>query len=332
MECLTRLIGIWDQCGPKTTGVKYINDLPGFNLSMADYLTSQEKQTGIEVIQGCINNAADEIETEIRSFLDPRMRLGSIIGSSIVGYFADNKNVKAADAGYLGGSQLELGNQNYLGAYIESVTIFTPNTYTNENLYIYDLTQGALLDTIPFSSTGDQYTEVSINKLYKSNGQFLNLFFCRTAGTSYQTDVIQNGCFTCGWKKYNVDGYLYARSAKILDSADKIQNNLEGSTHSYGISIKYQLVCDSSNFICSLSSRLKMAMFYKSGMAWCDEIIYGKRLNSLTTVQKSDAEKLKKDYSDKYVESMNMVLQNIILPNDICFQCEAIINVKNSIP
>jgi hypothetical protein len=75
-----------------------------------------------------------------------------------------------------------------------------------------------------------------------------------------------------------------------------------------------------------------MAMFYKSGMAWCDEMIYGKRLNSLTTVQKSDAEKLKKDYSDKYVESMNMVLQNIILPNDICFQCEAIINVKNSIP
>ena len=332
MECLTKLIGIWDQCGKKTAGVKYINDLPGFELSMADYLSSQEKQTGLEVMQGCISNAADELEVELRSFVDARIRLGSVVGNATVGFYDQNKVLKPADSGYLGGVQLELGNQHYLGVYIKSINIFTDNTYTNQDLFIYDLTQGKLLDTIVFSSIAGEYSEITIDKLYKSNGQNLNLFICYDAGTSYKTDVILGGCGHCGWQKYLMDGYLYARSAKLLATNPAIQNNLESSTHSYGLSINYQLICDSGNFICTLASRLKMAMFYKAGIAWCDEIIYGKRLNSLTTVQKPDAEKLKFDYLAKYEGAMNTVLQNISLPNDICFQCESTISVKTIIP
>ena len=333
MECLTRLVGIWDQCGPKTAGVKYINDLPGFVLSMADYLSNQEQQTGLEVIQKCINTASDELETELRAFFDPRMRLGSIVGNSTVGFYWDNKIVKPADVDFYGGIQLELGNNNNLGVYIQSLVIFTPNTYTEQNIYVWDLTQGIILDTIPFSSTGDQYTEITIDKLYKSNGQFLNLFIATDAGTSYQSDVIYGGCGACsGWRKYLMDGYLYARAAKLPITADPIQSNLQSSKHAYGMSIKYQLICDSSNFICAISSRLKMAMYYRAGMAWCDEILYSDRLNSLTTVKKADAEKLKKDYSEKYEAAMNTVLQNMVLPNDICFQCESIISVKTMIP
>lgn len=332
MECLTRLVGIWDQCGPKTSGVKYINDLPGFNLHLADYLTSQEKQTGLEVIQGCINNAADELESELRSFLDARVQLGSVIGNGIVGYFDENKHLRNADAGYLGGSQIEVGTNHYLGIYIKSVKFFTPNTYTNQDLYIYDLTQGKLLDTFQFSSVGDEYTEVSIETLYKSNGQFLNLFVCYDAGTSYKTDIVPGGCGTCGWRKHPMNGYLFARAAKIPTGSDKIQNNLESASHSYGLSIDYQLICDSANFICQIASRLKMAMFYKAGIAWCNEVIYGKRLSSLTTVQKPDAEKMRTEYEALYSNAMNSVLNNISLPDDICFRCKPGISVHPTIP
>lgn len=43
MECIRNLVGFWDGCSQKDSSLVYINDLPGLDITLFDYLTTPEQ-------------------------------------------------------------------------------------------------------------------------------------------------------------------------------------------------------------------------------------------------------------------------------------------------
>lgn len=330
MDCLNNLIGIRGySCGGDTVpeSVYYINDLAGIGIKEADAAIDSELKTGYDLLQQKIDIAGDVIYNQMRTYFNPRFKAGSIIEQHTIGYYHNNQQSTPAQATYLVGKNFYFTSNPYLEFNIGKIGLMVDYT-GNVNVVVWDLISNTLLDTIVVSATAGVVSYIDVTKRYKTHGQRMNLFIGYAATfASYKTDMIGGGCSTCRGYGYS-NPYLNVDSAKILAASDKIDENLESNSNLDGLSVTYSINCTFEPFICTNKLLLAEAIWYKAGALVAEELKFSKRFNSVVTLYKTDATELIAMYELRSRESLDTVLRNMRVPDNLCFECNKRVKLK----
>lgn len=317
MDCLASLVGYRNVCGETTpNSIFYINDLPSLSIKKVDAAINDEYVSAKDMISKKITLAGDLIASKLRSYFNPRFKGASVISDGIVGVAYDNLQSVTAEPTYLIGKQVRIYAREYLEFFLSKVALHV-NTTGNVSVYVYDLTQNKLLDTLTVSAVAGEISYADVYKSYKTIGQDLNLFIGYTASFDSYKTKLTGGCNTCN--DYS-NPYISFSSKKILSASSKLQQNLETPSGD-GLILQYSVNCTFEPFVCSIKHLLAEAIWWKAGELLMQEARYSNRLNSLIAIYEKDHEVLMNAYKDACEQSLATNLQNMKIPDNECFYC-----------
>jgi hypothetical protein len=332
--CLTDLIFVPDGCTALPSGKTSLSQLPGFDINHADYLNDSQQLSGFEVMQDAVNRASDKIVSDFRSHMDIKGRFASVVDKGTIGFYDENKVTDAVKAGQYAGLEILVSDYPYLKFNLNSVSVFFASGIT-DNLYIIDVIQGRIIDTIPFTSVAGQITNVLINKTYPTNGQDLHLMVAVDAGLSvaFDTWINPTNCASCSkGRRSRFSDLLFTRAVKTSKTGSLTDTALVGIGYTHGVSLNYSIECDDNTWLCQFSNRLRRAMLYASGVELMDEVLFSDRLNNVTTINKEDANEKRSLYVQYYNIELQQLLANLRLPNDRCYSCTPMVVNRVNIP
>jgi len=320
MRCFENIIGVKRTCdNTPSISQLYINDLTGLTVKDADASISDEYASGVRMIKDKISFATNLIIQHVKNSAT-KFLARSVIENGTIGIFKE-KNTIPSEAGKLKGVQYKLKSYPYFSFNLASISFFGNET-KSISVYVYDLVTGEKLDTIAVMATAGKAVNVVVNKKYNSGSKPLNLFICTDSDISHnQADLYKGHCSGCT-NTYN-GNYSYLSYREIAIDSDVIESNLIGGQSTGGISISYSLECNIEPFLCTIAPSLGMPILYKSGVLLMDEIIYSKRQNSAITVYKENNQELRDMYELEFERTMSAILNNMIIPKDICFHCNS---------
>lgn len=323
LTCLDNVISVKGNCSDVTpsSGIYINNFLAGISIAEVDASLNKDYASAYDMIDKQIDNAKILIANDIRARLAPRFKGMSVIENGVSGFFKDDQKVVSSQATYLVGKQIEVDEYPYLEFFLSKVGLQVATT-GNKSVFVYDLIQDKLLDTITVSCTSGKVSYADVYKSYPTNGQRLNLFICWLADVNYYRTELSNtsACNSC--KNYSYSNkYTTISTRKILASSNKLDQNLESLDYD-GLSITYSLNCTFDPFLCSIKNLLAVPLAYKTGELLLQNMAFSKRNNSLVNVYHQDHKELQAFYADKYQFEMEQITKNIRIPDDICFECK----------
>jgi hypothetical protein len=332
MNCFDNIIGIHNLCTPVTpTSGFYIQDLRGINLSVANAAIDNETMSGVKLIQEKITFSQNAILAHLRTHLADKLKINSIIQNDTVGFYKDNLVSVASEASKLKGIRVCLNQYPYLE--FSPVKIYLKlSTAVTTNILIYDLMTGELLDTEPITTVANTPTAIIINKSYFSQKQRLHLFICIDSSVSntYETSINKTSCSSCNGSYSNK--YISFSGGEIGSADQKIFSNITSSSGTNGLSIEYSLNCSLEPFLCNMGNQIAWPLLHKVGSEIMKELTASRRLNSIINIDKGLNEILQKEYEEEYMASMSALLNNMKVPNDICFNCNSRVRKAVAIP
>lgn len=327
MNCLDNLVGTRGICDVQTPdSIYYINDLPGIGIKEISSSLNSESASAKELIDQKIELAGDLITQRVQTHLQPRFKGASIIQNGVVGFYKDDQEAIDSASGYLIGKQVEISQGDYLEFFLSRVGLQMAAT-GNVSVYVYDLVQAKLLDTLTVAAVAGEISYLDVYKSYKTSGQPLNLFIGYTYAAGYNTILSYNNCASCKGQVYS-NPYIKFSNKKILSASTKIDANLvTGSEDS--LTLQYAVNCNSENFICSIKHLLAAAIWWKAGELLAMELRYSKRLNSVINFYTDDHDKLIEAYGAAAEKGLSNILQNMRIPDNLCFQCNKRIKLQS---
>lgn len=335
LTCLENLIGIRSDCGEQTASDSglYLQDLSFINMKVADAIITNQT-SGYDLLKEKLQFAGEYLLNDVINRMSPYFKQNSIIENDISGYYQENRNLMPGIPGTLKGIQLKVREYPYMEAFISTVSLFVDYTGSID-LKVYDLIQGKLIDTISVPVIAGEICTVNVFKSYKTNGQYMNLFFGYDAAgenditiNGYQSYVYHSyagGCLACPGPKSYGNKFVYLYSKSLPASGTPIENSLQSANDTGGLSITYSLNCTLDKFICSIRNRMAMALLHRAGMEILREVKVSTRFNSVVVLHKEEVDNLALFYENEYQKAMDNVFKNLKLPNDICFNCNSMI-------
>lgn len=333
LNCLANKVTWWDGCGSKPQKL-LLNNLPGMDIGIADWVTGEQKKSISEVLNSCIESAVNRTESEVRMFMQPQMSVMTAFSNITLGYISDSGKLRQPD-GKMYGIRMKLGRSPSMALQINKVFFF-PEIDGHGKVYIYDLLTGVEKDSFDVEFEGGKVNEYSLdlleNNVYRFDNQPVDVaIVMQTDVAVYNVELwAPSTCGLCTGRWSNE--WVYANSVKIDPALPKIERNVKTAQHTGGLYINYNVICDISDYLCGISDGLKMAVWYAAGSAMMDEVIFSTRLNSATTVNKDDAIERKSFYESKYSEVMSLATENAVLPKSPCFVCNKTITAHSAIP
>lgn len=334
MNCLNGLIGIHRTCDSvsPSSGL-YIQDLSGITLSVANAGTDNETMSGVKLIENCIEFAQNAILNQVRTQLANKIKVGSIISNDTIGYDQDNLKVVPAEVDKYKGIKIRISEYPYLEFYIHKIGLKLSQSIATE-IKVFDLMSDTELDSFDITTVAKNRTYAIVNKAYPTYKQKLNLFIGIDSGVAdtYQTHITPSmGCYSCGDGNYS-NKYLQVTGVQMDQSSQKIDSSLSGNSGTSGISLDYSLNCSLEPFLCSMGNQLAWPILHKAGAELLKRVKYSRRENSVVNVDNGNNEELITMFENEYMASMSALLNNIKMPNDICFECNSRIRKTVSIP
>ncbi len=334
MNCFDNIIGIHNLCTPVTPSSGfYIQDLRGINLSVANAATDNETMSGVKLIQEKITFSQNAILAHLRTQLADKLKINSIIQNDTIGFYRDNLTSVALESGKLKGIKVRCDQYPYLEFSPIKIYLKLAQSITTD-IFIYDLTTDTLLDTIPITTVASVPTAVLINKSYFTNKQRLHLFIGIDSGVSntFETNISRmSSCHSCNGGVYS-NRYITFQGVQINKADQKIDINIQGNNGTNGLSIEYSLNCSLEPFLCNMGNQIAWPLLHKVGSELMKELTASRRLNSIINIDKGTNELLQKEYEEEYMASMSALLNNMKVPNDICFNCNSRVKKGYAIP
>lgn len=326
MSCFDNLISFKGSCSDTTPTSGLYLDMLGFTLDQADDIVQGQEISGENLIADKITFAKEIIVNQITTHLADKFRSNSIIEGQRVGYYYDNQILVAGEANQLKGMRLELCNDdNFVDLFISEISLQV-NTTGNVSVFVYDLIQNKLLDTLTVATVAGEVSSSYVNKTYKSKRKKLHLFigYDSTAISSYQASVSRNGCATCGSGNglTYLNQYLTAAAGKIGTASSKIYSNFSSLSDTGGVSLNYSIECNHEEWLCTIANRIALPLLYKTAAELYDYGLISQRSNDTTLIDSEKWKLRREEMEFKYREELDNVLKKIKLPSDnICFQC-----------
>jgi len=312
-DCLNNYIGIENTCSDTASeSGLYINTLPSISLKLLDSLSDEETKDFTGLWDEIYTRTLNELEADVLIKSQKFFKTNLILNNNNTGYYSDPL-VTESSSNELKGNTIEANyyQSRYLSIFVNSVQLYLPAAI-DDNIYIYNLMNGELLDTIAYTGVVGINT-IQINKSYKSYGQDTKIFVCYDGNTTNSIKTVPTGS----------NEYALTRGAKITVGTSVINDNLSKEGDAYGLVVNYNLRCDINEFICSSKESFKFALYWKLGASIMFERMNTLRMNkyslSKTPLEIKD---LYNYYLDKYDEIMKSVMDNMDANSDnICFSC-----------
>ena len=320
-DCLENFIGLKGYCSDTIpeSGL-YVNDLPGISMKMLANIANDEQKDYSGIWNEIYIRTLNQLEGDILSKAQKYFKTDVLIDNSITGYHDDPLVVEPSTTDFKGITiETDSRTSKYLSIYVNSVQLYLPAT-KSDNIYIYNLMNGELLDTIPFDGlVGNNI--IQINKKYITYGQDTKIFICYNSndvGASIKTDSIDSS------------NIADIRGAKISTASSVIESNLTYNGNSYGLIANYNIRCDISEFICSSRDVLKYAIWWKLGASIMFERMTSNRMNKYTLNKTAvEIKELWEHYEDEYDKIIKSVMDNMEANSDrVCFSCRKERNYK----
>lgn len=327
VECLVNLVGVKKPCDddtPSTSGY-YLQNLDYIDFSTADAIIKND-MSAEEYLQRKLDFATNYLSTDFQTKLGQKFIQWTVLEKTVAGFYQQNKQSIPGIAGMLKGIQLEVLQFPFLQLYLSSLTLFVDFT-GNLPVHIFDLTQGKLLDTITVPAIAGETVMIDVSKSYPTNGQALNIFIGYDSGLAngYNTTVYQNsisGCRRCPGSTRPENKYVWVFAKKLPIAGPKIDQNTQSVNDTGGLSINYSLQCSVTGFLCSIKNQLALPLLYRAGYEILMDALTSTRKNPLVLLQKDEMATLTSYYDEQYDKAITNLLQNLRIPNDICFTCK----------
>lgn len=340
MSCLDNLIGV-KGCGSQPHSF-YINQLTGINIPDFDKALSPEMQTAKDALGNILHFATSVVEQDVNTALGGRYQLKTVIDNDIVGYYYEDKVLMPSQPGVLTGYEIRIDQLPYLTYFLEEIKLFANYTGTVP-VYVYDLIQGQLLDTINMAAVaGEIVTAGNLDKKYPTKKQRLRLFIGYDSQfEAYNTSYLNpygaiggyDNCNTCMGAPYK-NAYIYFRSAQVNVGDPKTRSFIQSNNTSggAGLSLSYSLQCSFTEHLCNMRNQLALSILYKAGSLVMKELKHSRRLTGVVTVYNKNHDELMREYEQEYEQRMAQVLQNMEMPDSICFRCTPRVKTTPKLP
>lgn len=320
LDCLNGLISV-KGCGSNPTA-SYIQQLPGISIPDIDVSINTDHVNAKAFLEEQILFAQEIVIQDVYQHLALKHELKSFIENEMVGEYYELKTLVSAEAGYLTGIRVRIDSTPYLKFFINQLRLFV-NTTGNVSVFIYDLQQAKLLDTITVAAVAGEIVTTNVNKEYFTQKQSMNLFigYLSSFG-SYKANVTNaaGGDDCTGCCSYS-NGYVSFFGSKILNASQKTTDNIEGNSGTAGISFSYSLSCSFEEHLCNVRNLLALPLKYKAGELIMQQLKVSKRPNPLVTAYKGDNDELMGYYNGEYNKHMKALLRNMKMPLSVCFEC-----------
>ena len=333
--CLNNLIAVDRQCTAivPTSGL-FLQDLPGVTIRMADAGTDEETESGLALMEDKIAFAQRALVQDMRDFLLPKIRSASVIENDTVGFYLENLQGVASQAGQYKGIRAQISDFDYFSFYVQSVTVQLDASLAT-SVFIIDLLTNRILDTIAITTVANVPTEVQVNREYLSGKQQMSILVAIDAGVtgSFKNTLHPNarrGCTGCG-AKWNA--FIDFDSVRIPIAGQLIDQNTSGNNDgTNGVSINYSLNCIVDPVICNMSQQIAWGVLHKTGVELLKELKWSNRLNSYVTVNASKIDEMIDEFQAEYVKSINQITDNMNIPSNICYSCRNLVKKVSDIP
>jgi hypothetical protein len=309
-DCFNNYIGLRGYCEDTTpeSGM-YINDLSGISLNMLASLSNDEQKNYIGIWDEIYTRSLHELEGEVLVKMQKYFNTNILIDNSYTGIYED-PYVTAASSNELKGSTIEMRDSVYTSIFINHVDLYL-NSATDGNIFVYNLMNGKLLDTIAFTGGVEGINTIQINKSYNTLGQYTKIFIC------YDSNIADS------IKTNSIDvSHVITRGARIAIGDTVLKNNLTFDGSSYGLVVNFNIKCEISEFICRSKDLFKLPLLYKLASNIMLERMTSTRINKFTMNSLEKAEDIMEFYKEKYKKLIDATLNNLEASSDrVCFSC-----------
>jgi len=320
LDCLNGLVNV-KGCGSNPTS-SYIQQLPGISIPDIDVSINTDHVNAKAFLEEQILFAQEIVIQDVYQHLSLKHELKSFIENDMVGEYYDSPTLVDSQATYLTGIRIRIDSMPYLKLFINQLRLFV-NTTGNVSVYVYDLQQGKLLDTITVAAVAGQIVTTDVNLEYYTQKQRMNLFIgYLSTFDNYKANVtdVAGGDDCTGCCSYN-NGQISFYGAKILNASTKVLDNIESNSGTAGISFSYSLSCSFEEHLCNIRDLLALPLKYKAGELIMQQLKVSKRPNPLVTGYKNDNDDLMGYYNGEYNKYMKNILRNMKMPTSVCFEC-----------
>ncbi len=322
MNCLDNLIGIDNICTPVTpSSGLYIQNL-GITLKTANAANNGETESGVKLLQDIISFSQNKLLNQVRTHLKDKLLINSVISNDIIGFYKSNMTSVPLEAGKLKGIKIRIDEYPSLDLFIGKIYLKL-STVQTINILVIDFMTGEILDTLPITTVANVPTAIIVNKAYPTNGQrtCIGVAIDSEVSATFETTISKAGCSSCNDDYSN--RFLSVSGFQMDDTLQKIESNTLSNTGTNGLSVEYSLNCSLENFICSMAGGLAWPMLHDVGAELMRRLKYSDRLNSVVIINAKNNDDFRKELEAEYMASMGSLLNNIKMPNDICFQCNS---------
>lgn len=312
MNCLENYIGLRGSCSDSATPESglYINDLPSISLKAMTSFANEEQENYIgfydEIQTFSINQLRSDVLVKKAKYFDKQTLLSAQNSGKYTTPYVSN--ISSAN---LKGVFVELYDSYYSALKLNHVQLYL-NSAIDGDIYIYDVNNGELIDTISFSGVkGSNIINLS-NKIH-SYGQRLRVFVCYDASLVDSIETVNYEHFP---------SYVISRHGKISKADSVSYNNINFDNNSSGLILNFNVTCEIDGLICQNRDYFKMPLFYLLGRNIMLSQIHNIRYNKYTMLNREELKELYDFYSDNYESSLVAALDSIEMTTDgICFSC-----------
>ena len=328
LDCLKGLVGIK---GRDSAAQVYVQALPGISVLDFERAINNESRNAYERVDELIQLAIQEVSQDVEVAFKGKFELKSFIENEVVGYFWENQVVVPAVVNNMVGLQIQCVLSPYTKLFIRRLRFMMDYTGTF-NIEAWDLIQNKQLKTAVVTAVAGSIVEITPDWEFSTNKQRLDLFIgYASTFSSYKTLITayKNDQYTAPW----LNSWMFVRGVQLENGKPKIWRNLTGNSGGTGgVSFDYSLQCSFDEKLCNIKGLLAMPILYRLGALMLQEMKYSKRLNGLITAHTADNKELMEYYTAQYQQRMQDIFLNMVMPNDVCFNCTPPVITRTALP
>ncbi len=345
LNCLKDWIGV-QGCTTTTpdSGI-FINQLPGIELEMIDSLADEQQVDFNGVWDDVQERAVRRFKTDINAEFKKRYLLKNITQSIDMGRLIDTSIVTALGLQYRGVAlTLNRQDENFAHSNLQTIRVQDISLYFNvaaaTTIKVFDLETGTELFTKAVTAPAAVgWQTITILQEFTSREIFLG--YDATLLSSVEQDLTklknavnrrQNGytyyCYSCGSGNTNAE----IRGASATIDTSIIESDLTIGDNSFGLSVKWSVVCSFDSFVCNNKEAFTRAWWYLLGVELMWEKAFTSRLNQFTSFDNNKAKELWKlfevtyhggtiddiEFTGELPMSIDATFLNM---NDYCLEC-----------
>lgn len=326
-ECFDSFLSFRDRCDAQVPTSGQYTDQLGLHRTEIEKYMQLPYASAEAFFDEMFGAALNDVVAKINAKFMPKFKAPSIIDADRLGHILDNIQTETDSTGKMRGIEIEILNESApLRLNISELSLFVDLSMTVP-VYVYDLQQNKLIDTISITTVANENTTIYPLRSYRVNRRTMNIAFIYDVSLldQYKTQLEGRGCGTCNpYNKYTrVNSWVNARGIEFNSSDTKIVENASSSSFTAGMSLVYSLTCNHRDWICDHQAVLALALNHKTVSTILNYGYMNSDRKNMKTIE--DVEKLKKriDFHEfHYLEIMDNVLRVMKPPKDkICFEC-----------